>query len=102
MLVYILFGRVASKCWFRVLSLASERRFACLGPLADDRGLRWFVYGYCERISASEAGNHIASSRFDARCRQCYLLALLQRSALLCLGAVRSSSDTSRPFSPFS
>src|SRR4029077_8891179 len=97
MLVYILSWRLASKRWFWVLSLASEQRVARLGPVADDRGLHWLVYGDHERIGASEAWNHIASSRFDARCRQCYLLALLQRSALLCLGAVCSPSDTSRP-----
>src|SRR5262249_26466354 len=72
------------------------------GPVANDRGLHWLVYGSCERIGASEAGKHIACSRCDARCRQCHLLALLRRSALLCLGAVRSPPDTSRPLSPVS
>src|SRR6516165_380682 len=102
MLVYILSWRGDSKRWCWVLSLASEQRFARLGPVADDRGLHWLVYGYCERIGSSEAGNDIASSSFGAGCRQCYLLALVRRSAFLCLGAVRSPPDTSRPLSPVS
>src|SRR5262249_33320496 len=102
MLVYFLSWRVASKRWFWVLSLASKQRFARLGPVADDRGLHWFVYGHSERIGASEAGNHIASSRFAARCRQRHLLALVRRSAPLCLGAVRSPPDTSRSLSSVS
>src|SRR5262249_49100228 len=94
--------RVNGQRWFRVLSLASDQRFARLGPVADDRGLHWFVYGHCKRIGASEAGNHIASSGFDTRCRQRYLLALVRRSALLCLGYVRSPPDPPRPLSSVS
>ena len=90
MLVYILSWRVASKRWFWVLSLASEQRFACLGPVADDRGFHWLVYGYGERIGASQAGKRIASSRFNPRCMQRYLLALCTTICAFMLGCSTS------------
>src|SRR5262249_36291101 len=88
--------------WFWLLPLASEQRFACLGPVADDCGFHWLVYGYFERIGTAEAGKHIASSRFNPGCRQRYLLALVRRSTPLCLGAVPPPSNLSRHLSPVS